>query len=65
MIQESVNEVNRIYDNVAVQLEEENGYWTSTENATKNARYVHMSNGVGYSNKDINYSVRAFYKCNI
>ena len=64
-IQESVNTVNSIYGNVAVQLEEENGYWTSTENATKNARYVHMSNGVGYSNKDTNYSVRAFYKCNI
>jgi hypothetical protein len=41
---------------------DENGYWTSTENAGKNARYVHMSNGVGYANKNSNYSVRAFLK---
>lgn len=65
-IQDAVNKINEVYgDNTAVQLEEENGYWTSTENATKNTRYVHMSNGVGYSNKDTNYSVRAFYKMQI
>ena len=34
--------------------------WTSSENAAKNARYVETNNGLGYSDKNSNYRVRAF-----
>ena len=57
----SIDKINSIWGN-AYRLIDENGYWTSTENAGKNQRYVHMSNGVGYSNKDTAYSVVAFCK---
>ena len=57
----SIDILNSIYGN-AYRLVDANGYWTSTENATKNQRYVHMSNGVGYSNKDTMYSTVAFIK---
>ena len=36
------------------------GLWTSSENAAKNARYVETNNGLGYSDKTTNYTVRAF-----
>ena len=61
IINNSLRELNNYYNTtISVPLVDENGYWTSTENAAKNARYVHMNNGVGYSNKDTKYSVRAF-----
>lgn len=62
-VQSTLSFIKTVYgENTAATMEDENGYWTSTENATKNARYVHMSNGVGYANKDSNYTVRAFLK---
>lgn len=60
-INSSIDLIDTIHGN-AHRLIDENGYWTSTENAGKNQRYVHMSNGVGYSNKDTAYSVVAFCK---
>lgn len=41
-----------VLDNAAI--------WTSSEFQAKNARYVHTSNGLGYSDKVTKYSVRAF-----
>lgn len=60
-INDSIDAINSIWGN-AYRLVDANGYWTSTENATRNQRYVHMSNGVGYSNKDTAYSTVAFTK---
>lgn len=60
-INDSIDAINSIWGN-AYRLVDANGYWTSTENATRNQRYVHMSNGVGYSNKDTMYSTVAFIK---
>ena len=41
-----------VLDNAAI--------WTSSEFQAKNARYIHTSNGLGYSDKVTKYSVRAF-----
>lgn len=62
-IQNSLDLINTVFgSNYANRVGDNDGYWCSTENATKNARYVHTGNGVGYSNKDTTYKVRAFIK---
>lgn len=62
-IQSSLDVINNVFGaGSAIKVGDNDGYWASTENATKNARYVHTGNGVGYSNKDTTYKVRAFTK---
>lgn len=60
----AISSVNEVFGNVAVPVVDGDCYWSSSENASRNARYLHTSNGVGYSDKTMNYFVRAFLKVN-
>ena len=59
-IQEALNLVNEKYSTLASPITMGGAYWSSTENAAKNARYLHTQYGAGYSDKNTKYAVRAF-----
>ena len=60
LIEQALKTVNKLYPDTAVILDPANCYWSSTENAAKNARYLHTMYGAGYSEKTALYLVRAF-----
>ena len=60
-VQDCFNTIKNVYgEEYAVNPLDGDALWTSTENQAKNARYVETNNGLGYTDKNANYRIRAF-----